>query len=323
MRSFAIWYNSEKKDMDKKLEVHINLLRENRKQKKTFCFDFGFFISDLEGINAINLFLPFDDKNIEYFDLGEKLTKKNEKVINAIFNENYSVKFGHRAKSNLVETNPHKKEGYNGRVDFFHYSLDKNVQIQKNSQGEGGGTILQIITKDISIEKIKAYYFRIRVKVTDNLNIINDRIGENSFLQEAFTNIEVIDFRLNDVRSCGENIKEKFENEPNFNIEKVHYLILRNAKDEVIYYGGEINSRILEKDLWEDYFDSEYLKEDLIAYHLKKKCCKTGESVEYIKDFSSLIRFRYKKISFKSLGVYFIVFSVLSLIAALIGSIIK
>lgn len=87
-----------------------------------------------------------------------------------------------------------------------------------------------------------------------------------------------------------------------FNINKIHYLLLRNFNDDFIYYDGDVSSRMLESDLWKDYIEE--TEEDLMAYHIKRKRSEEERKNNiYIESFTNLSRFRYQKnnlyISFK------------------------
>ena len=86
MRSFALWYNATDPNATKKeVEVHINLW------DKSICggarddiqIDFGLLVSDIEGIDEINLYCPFSIDKSAIIDLGQKILNHPE-LVNAI-----------------------------------------------------------------------------------------------------------------------------------------------------------------------------------------------------------------------------------------------
>ncbi|CEO12030.1 Uncharacterised protein [[Clostridium] sordellii] len=149
--------------------------------------------------------------------------------------------------------------------------------------------------------------------------MIHDKIEGISVFSDQFTNTEIIDFRLNDIRSCHEEIREEFNKGYKFNILAVHYLVLRDANDIIIHCEDKISSRMLEKNLWGDYIKG--ADNDIIAYHIKKK--KIKDTDEYIQDFSSLIRFQYKKTNIKVIGIYIVVILGLGALGGVVGNLIS
>ncbi|MGG3510225.1 hypothetical protein ABES58_32735 [Paenibacillus lautus] len=294
MRSFALWYSIQDSNLDpnKEATVHINLWDQNLKNK-TYCFDFGLLIEDVTKIDKVFLYAPFKIDSTQITDLGSVIS--NNQLVNAIFNEDFTTTEG-QPKRLIVN-------GVKNKPDFVIYSLDKEDQLilrKCKSRSVTPGTIIELDIKGIKLDVITRYYFRFRLKVNKNdIKLINDEIQGVSFLNDHFTNTEIIDFRLNDIRSCSEELREQFQKGYKFNFLAVHYLILRNANDVIIQYGKDINSRMLENDLWKDYIEG--VDYNIIAYHMKSKAKKvidphTGESIKrYVEDFSDLSRFQYKK----------------------------
>lgn len=315
VRSFALWY-IEKENIEQntpvEAEVHINLWNNSKIGKEKLSYvDLGIFINNIENIDTIKFFIPAKKEEIEIYDLIERISKSKEQLLNAIFNEDYSSVHGVQAKKTLVEC-PQDTENKK-RENFYLYELDNSNQIKKDELD--GGTIVKIDIKGIKVENNnKSHYFRIRCKIKGEVEFIKDQVNDVSFFNSFFTKVEIIDFRLNDIRSCKKNIKEKYENQKNFNITKVHYLVLRNAQDEVIYF-GQIGSRILEVDLWKEYFKEDFNKnQDVIAYHIKQT---SGKS------FTNLIRFKYENTNKERLVYSALIVIGLGIISAIIYDFLK
>lgn len=294
MRSFVLWYSSQDEQCakEKEISVHINLWNKNDKKSKNYCFDFGFLIEDISNIKKLSLYVPFKVTEDNIKDLGSVISKNN-KLVNAIFNENFTTTAGTTKK--LVVNGNVNKPG------FVIYSLETNEQI-KIVEIKAHGSILEINLNNISIEKdTKRFYFRIRIEACNKeIKLIDDQVKGISIFSDQFINTEIIDFRINDIRSCSDGVRERFEKGEKFNISAIHYLILRDANDIIIHNGNEISSRILEHDLWKDYIDG--INHNMIAYHLKKKAKKSFDVKEnnyiiseYLEDFSELTRFQYQK----------------------------
>lgn len=335
MRSFVLWYTkreSKIKDDEKaKLDLHINLWKVQKNfLKEKFIFDFGFFINDITKIKNIYFYIPFEVEEIK--DLGENILN-NHKLVGAIFNEVCDIcttRVGKRIKINMKDE------------EFMIYSLSDDQKKINSCHDNHGGCILSLQLDNIlsenekelnqDIEKIKKYYFRFRIKTDKkNLRFIRNHDFDQSVFSNVFTRTEIIDFRINDIRTCSEMIKEKYGSNYNFNIRKINYLLLRNFNDEFIYYDGNVKSRILENDLWDDYIEE--IHEDLIAYHIKKTAendKKTNEKVtennqkndQGIDSFVNLTRFRYKKTNLKILVIYLLIFIFSSISIGVLSSLI-
>ncbi|RKP47852.1 hypothetical protein D7Z26_21800 [Cohnella endophytica] len=295
MRSFAIWYSTNDNItlLEKKATIHINLWDKPHEDNDEYCFDFGVLVEDLKDIKSIFLYAPFEVNKNQIKDLGGVISKN--RLVNAIFNENFTTTDGEPKR--LVVN------GSGGKPPFVIYALEIENQVKLTRFKRNGttpGTIIEIKVENIDINDISRYYFRIRLEASKRgISFINDEIEGVSFLNNQFTNTEIIDFRLNDVRSYSEELKEQFSKGKKFQILAIHYLILRNANDSIIHYGKEINSRILENNLWESYIDgADYT---IIAYHIKSKAkvtfnpSKNEEEYVYVEDFSDLSRFQSKK----------------------------
>lgn len=319
MRSFALWYSSKNIVSIKEATVHINLWDKVEKKEKNYCFDFGILVENIEDIDKIYLYVPFQIEKNQIKDLGSVIS--NNQLVNAIFNENFTTTDG-EPKSLVVNGNEEKPK-------FVIYALEVERQIKLNSCKRGTetpGTILEIDVGGIQpIKNISRYYFRIRIKVNSkDIQLINDEIKGISVFSDQFTNTEVIDFRLNDIRSCSEELREQFKKGKAFCLKAVHYLILRDADDIIIHYGKELNSRMLEKNLWSNYIDG--YNHNIIAYHIKSKYEKQIDSItqkikyKYVEDFSDLTRFQYQKGTKKIIMVYVLFVIGLGTIGSVIGN---
>lgn len=329
MRSFAVWYDAEEHiDHDVEAKIHINFWNsvEYLQKEKDCFFDFGFLINDISGISAINLYCPFyvEKKGAcgyNIYDLGAKIS--NIELIDAIFNENYTAVSG-APKRYLVNTKPYEVSGTaesnpSNFEKFVIYSLDENNEIdvkyckKQPYQGDNAGnkcndgTIITLKIKDIEkysseiLDDTKAYYFRIRIRVReDALSTITQNVDYKFFLKANLYSTVVMDFRLNDIRSFNQEIKNKYTYGRKFKIISVNYLIMKNITDEVEALGMNMTCRLLESDLWNQYIDG--LQNNMMAYHIKKKM----NHDKPIQDFCAIVKVKYEKVTYKLLFWYVI-----------------
>ncbi len=314
MNSFALWYEKKSENAncceDSKLSIHVNLWNRMAKHNmKNYCFDFGFLIGDITNIKKIFLFVPFKIKIDNITDLG-RIILNHCNLVHAIFNGNYSV-LSDEAKKLLVM----EKDS-----TFIIYALSK-IEKQIDVYDYDNGSIIELNLCNIPTMKDKSnkYYFRFRIEVCNkNVNLIDDQIKGISIFSDQFTNTEIIDFRINDIRSCTDEIREKFNSGTKFIITEIHYLIIRDADDVIIYNGNDISSRVLETNIWCDYIEG--LSHNMVAYHFKKLAdnC-SNEDVKSIDKFSILARFQYKKNTRLLLIVYITVVIILGAIGGVLG----
>ena len=298
MRSFVIEYikrNNEEDTLDNEveLELHVNLW--NFKKLET-TFDFGFMVDNIDNVENIILYVPFKIKKVE--DLGNNIIEKNQILVDAIFNERCeTIKFYPKRLKVIKKGNYDTRDRRSADIDntkekdFILYSLSNNQITFENfyNYARIKLNVENILSKEEQRNHPeldnKKYYFRIRFFPDSNEITMIKRENEkiNIFQDASLRTTEIIDFRINDLRSCPENLREEFLRTPRFTIKKIHYLIMRSSTDEYITIGDtEVKGRLLEKEIWKNYINIE--ENDMIAYHVKKE-------EDYT--FSNLSRFKY------------------------------
>lgn len=333
MRSFALWYNTTNSDdIPKEVEVHINLWDKSicGRARDDIQIDFGLLVSDIEGIDEIDLYCPFSIDKSSITDLGQKILNHPE-LVNAIFNENYHTSSG--APRRLEVTSPSDKKenakdnNINNRTDnrhrktpflIYQLEIENEVTIDRIPNHTGptnedddnsfGSLIKFKIDKLLEGNQddrtsYQRYYFRFRIETTTSkMELFCQRPHNISPFSEAFVTTEVIDFRLNNLRSCCSGVQDRISQGRKFKITSVHYLILRLTSDTLIQQGDTVSSRLLEQNIWKEYIPS--LTENIIAYHFKKKSDERGTNSAGVKEFVILTRFEYQKTNKWLLGTY-------------------
>ncbi len=336
MRSFAIWYELDTKVKRENIDnnkvtakVHINFWSQLSylNEEDNCFFDFGILVNDISNIASINLYCPFfiEKKNgnsLNVYDLGAKIS--NTELVDAIFNENY-ITTGGQPKRYIVDRNNSQKTNENKQ--FIIYSLEENNEIElenckqqlyqpdkKLTQKVSEGTIIKlkienlVCNSDESIQNIKEYYFRIRIRVAKNkLFAITQKVHYNNPLRDSFFKTEVVDFRLNDIRSFNPEIKDRFFRNFRFDIKSINFLIMRNITDSIYIEGDVMQCRLLEYNLWEKYIDG--LKENMVAYHIKKKASEQNS----IDSFNAVIKIQREETNTNKFIIYLFVLILLGL----------
>jgi hypothetical protein len=305
MNSIAIWFernnNSLPHNGEADLDIHINhwkiklnkslydkskiwfskniFRKQERSSQYDYFMDMGLKVGDTNQlIHKIFIYIPHELQNkIEIIeDIGSKLN--DPKLLKAVFNEDYSL-----------ETKGSKEFLVKNANDNLFYIYGLDVQNDINIIKQFNGTTISF---DHKINDTNITYYRFRLK-----SIFVERLSEklnpkNSFLESAFSTIELIDFKINDKRNLNLSLIEYVRPKGRFKINLIHYFIMRNIKDEYIVSNQETNSvRPLEKDTWEAYLGNKsYVKDRYMAYHIKRK----AESNNSIIDFSVFFKFRYE-----------------------------
>lgn len=317
MRSFAVWYDKIDKSSNKpiKADIHVNCWSQlpYKGNEDTYFFDFGVKVIGLNNIQCINIYCPFELKREDVKDLGAKIS--NNSLINAIFNENYAVIDG-VPKHFIVQDNSVPEEMIDAE-QFVVYALNdqKEIILEKlnkdkikpddpNVRYDSWGTIIRIETKDIIknatglASGLLNYYFRIRVVTNkDALCLITRKVNSVNIFKDTIETIELLDFRMNDIRSCCDEIRDRFNFGGKFWVNSIHYLVMRKVSDSVTAEGTSYSCRLLEKDIWNKYIDN--LQDNFVAYHFKNKaykCIVDNKTVEKpVDNMVLLLKFRYRK----------------------------
>lgn len=331
MRSFAVWYepsNRYKNDADEPRDfININFWSQVHQQKDICYFDFGVYVDNIDIAKSIFVYCPFKIDKKDITDLGHRLN--DTRLVNALFNEIYDITKG-KAKRKLIDC---KKPG---TKKFIIYDLqeDNDIEVEYCKRlpsvncdsflDSNKGTIITLNVSDMSLKAeddlkaYKSYYFRFRIKVDKkSLSMISQKVGNESLLADSFVSTDIMDFRINDIRSCCDEVRERFNINKHFNLRSIHYLVMRNADDKVIVQGKECISRLLEKDVWEAYIEN--LEQNVIAYHFKEKATQQNS----VDNLCVLVRFQNRKANKEVYTRYAIIAVALSMLCDFIKLILK
>lgn len=295
MKSIAIWYKPKaESNIAKSISLHFNLWKLPTKKQTEFnrFLDVGFFIEQASQIEEIQIFIPHNISS-RITDLG-KIIAEDTKLLSAVFNDNLSIK---------AETGSNFYEVTGQEIGTFHIYALGDCNITKNTLDDNKGCIIKLQKLNTDIKE--RIYLRIRIldECIKKFSLIEEL--SNAFIQNAFSKIETIDFRLNEIREIDSKVLEEYINTTCFfNISKAHFFYMCSSKEETIFANRTLtNCRHLEKNRWQNYIRPQSItnKDVILAHHWKYK----PTNDEHLNGFSLLIKSKFESRSWKNIGKYF------------------
>lgn len=293
MNSFAVWCKKNE-DVAVNLDVHFNFWKLPssekirglyREYKYEYFLDIGLKVKNIKPLDSINVYFPFLLKDDDIQDLGNVLIK-DRKLINGIFNDDCTLICDKQAK--VIHSD---------KREFIVYPLNEyNFKLEPKYNG----TIMSIEASTIDNPPCPNYYYRFRIRSRMLEQLTRKHNSQNSFFENANSITEVIDFRLNEKRNYHESMAEEIPRMGEFIIDKIHFLLLLDAKDELVSPGISFSCRELEKHIWSPYIGDEYMKRNIIAYHWK-----AGNNEKAVESFNSLIKIKFAETNASVLKQYF------------------
>lgn len=312
MKTLALWCDkimeTSSNETKREIDIHINFWKiPNTKKKYQYFVDLGLMAHEANLIENLHIHFPFCVSENDVEDIGH-IMSKDHKIVNAVFNENYGVTNSpEHAKLASVKDTKDKEV-------FSIYSIDfKSKDI--TFLNEYNGTKLSIkIPKNVKPTANKLY-FRIRLRGNSIKYFLCEFEPKNWFFQSAFTSTDAIDFRINEKRNLNESLAEKIKEDQFFHINKVHFLLMRNAQDDLIADHLKINCRVLEVDLWKDYVGQGYNVNNIIAYHWSEKAVSNNSNEkQFLDSFNTWVKIKYHKSNIRTIFLYFLIIGLTSII---------
>lgn len=281
MNCLAIWYKHKPSKPKEELgvDLHLNLweldgknVREGRSRKD--FLDIGIMIENPSNVANIYIFTPFKVKKDEIEDLGHCF--EDDKLVAAVFNEQYDVTTSTQSKTLKVKDNE-------DNIVFYIYRIDVKNDIRKPTRNYEGS----VISIKVSTGKdIKPIYYRIRINSNKLEELYTRYKPETHWLQSHYYKTELIDFRINERRNLDRSLKEEMQNSGEVYFNRVEYFVMRESRYDFVSSHTEMHrSRKLEADLWESYVGGDCKCDDVIAYHW-------SWSPPGVRGFNAFVKFR-------------------------------
>ncbi len=302
MNCIAIWNSkTEKQSATPPLEVHFNLWKLGNKRNPSCFLDIGLMLEKASNVSCINIYIPnpIDMSAIE--DLGISF-KKNPDLASSLFNEDYraSPRIHEKIIDVLdIEGNP-----------VFHICILDPENDLAIEDAYGGSIVSIYVPKELVNEK---HYYRIRLKNPYVDSISHIYAPPNSVLESAFSQTELVDFRVNEKRNLDDSLLQRMRSEGEVSFSKTHLFLMREANEDYIYSHKPPNSsRQLELDLWEGYAAKHYLTERIIAYQWKE--------TDKHDSFSAFVKFRFLRSNRQTIAKFIAVVIGLGTLSGLIAN---
>jgi hypothetical protein len=299
MNCIAIWCsNKNKQGAIHALEVHFNLWKLGKRKNSNCFLDIGLMIQEATKVSHVNIFIPQSVASSDIEDLGITL-RKNSDLVSTLFNEDYRISLG--AQEKIVEV-----LNVDGTLIFYIYVLDLNTDV--SVENAFGGSIIKIrIPQELADKK---QYYRIRLKSLYVDSISHIYTPPNSWLESAFSQTELVDFRINEKRNLNPSLSERIRSEGQVSFSKTHLFLMREASDDYVYsHKPPYDSRQLEADLWKSYIGDDHPFDKMIAYHWKE----TGTHYS----FNAFVKFRYIRCTPLTIFIFIVIIIILGFVSAL------
>lgn len=283
MKSFVLSYkkreNIDNPEDINVCEAHVNVWKVHVGTLRThiqFFYDFGLKIK--QDVGEVCLFVPFEIKeNGKDFDLVRQLKNSNQ-LLCTVFNMDLKSDSSPTDSFSKVTSVEKNKE------EFCLYQLGANkFKVETVKIGEKGkqkiiGSLLTIKLQEKPTNHVcketTPLYIRFRIEAKNVKDAVISEHISNDFLQDAFSEIDMIDFRLNEQRDVHTEAIDKIKGAgfDFFSFDKVHLFFMAETK-EVVQNGSSIksDSRLLEKELWGSYIPKDAKDSHYIAHHWKKR----------------------------------------------------
>lgn len=265
----------------------------------------GVKFSNIE--SRINIYLPFIIRENAYdSQMGLKVANDIH-LLSAIFNTEIK-------KITFSDSRYHHSDitfASDEQIRFF-----TNIElINSNSFGNGvelhhvedEGTIISFPMGNFDLKEQTSGYFRFRL-ILEGANkkaLSTYYKPSDRFLLTTEETVEVIDFRINEVRNTPESIN-CFITEKVL-LDAVHFFIIREVESEFVMSDKSYSRcRFLEGDLWKKYLQTKHLKSiqrvpKMLIFHWKDtskpKDYNSKQDSKGLNNFSAFAKFRYPRYS--------------------------
>lgn len=257
------------------IELHINywLLQEDTGFELNYL-DIGVKFGGINSQSFINIYFPFKVNSTNYYPgLGSLVCSRSD-LIQTIFNSTYASTT--KASNTSVDIAFRDDD-----VLRFHTQIDlggENGGVTVKDTGEGSTLSfpLSLFTLKESEEKnLAPNYFRFRIQLErDKSNISQVHKHSDRYILNRLESIEIVDFRLNEVRDLPGVIQSK--NLIDSGIRNIHFFLIREVNSEYKQSHADYRRcRLLERELWDDYLNpdrrpTKKIPEQMLIYHWKE-----------------------------------------------------
>ena len=324
MKSIAIALKSSSSQPGQEIpevELHLNIWKLNDgfpRFRTRFFLDVG-LMADCR-YDKICIYLPFSlRKKQEWQDLGEIICNDNN-LLCAIFNDDLrAIPLTNNCFYSIERNSPDNPA--DNKCLFSFYTLGSN-NVTVDEDKENKGTWLHVKIEDASIitTDCKKYYIRFRLFIKDNKQFVDKRHISNDLIQAAFSNLDLYDLRINELRNLDKKIREEIRaNQYTLSrFSKIHTFFIANTKVSVETSSDvKSDSRIIEPSIWNSYEPLKINDKLFIAHHWKMK----PDGVSGLKSMNLFFTAKYPRIQTATLAAYFSIIVILGAVGSWLSTI--
>lgn len=292
-------------------ELHLNIWKLNDgfpRFRTRFFLDVGLMADCI--YDEICFYLPFSlRKKQEWQDLGETICNDNN-LLCAIFNDDLRAIPLTNNCFYRIERNSPDSPGENKCLFSFYTLGSNNVTVEEDKENKG--TWLHVKIEDASKIKTECekFYIRLRLFIKDNKQFIDKRHISNDLIQAAFSNLDLYDLRVNELRNLDKKIREEIRvNQYALShFCKIHTFFIANTKVSVETSSDvKSDSRIIEPSIWNSYEPLKINDKLFIAHHWKMK----QDDGAALKSMNLFFTAKYPRIQTATLAAYFSIIVIL------------
>lgn len=298
------------------VELHFNYWSIESKEKFHYL-DIGVKIKSIDNeLDSVNFYFPFTIKNNEYMpNLGGVICSKVD-LLELIFNEQLESKKAEKNYDDITFKN--KEEILRIYKELSAVNQEDCVLLTHNNDGTTRLSFTRSLFKfnDDDLEKKVWHYFRFRLKLTpDNVKKLSQNYApEDRLLLSRFDKMEIIDFRINELRDLPSSICNVLNE--NFTLRRIDFFLIRDIYDELQLSHAEYKRcRLLEKEVWKDYlvFSKKelLLPSQMLIYHFCEKNQKKDGTYNHLERFNAFAKF--SRLQVTPVSIFFFIFSVIIL----------
>ena len=291
--------NNNKDINNVQFDAHINVWNVANKVSG-FFIDFGLLITNYKQVESICFTAPFTivKENIE--DLSIFI---HDKEIQLIFNNSSyaytqvkTMYTGYKREEDTVLILPIKDDKNNFLKYCECFNDDFSIKIDLSN------------LNDIPNE-INTIYIRFRIKNIASQEMLSTLATKNNYLESAFTERQILDFKLNNVRTMNQYTLSALEAQGYIltKFKSIHLFVMVPSAYEISTWGDFSECRQLETGEWNTYLNkniSENTK-NILAYHWKQKY--DSDKNKFVDEFAQLIKIEHKSTNIKMIVIYCII----------------
>lgn len=150
---------------------------------------------------------------------------------------------------------------------------------------------------------IKTIYLRFRINNIDSQKILSTLSSKNNYLESAFVERQMLDFKLNNARTIDKYKLSEFTGDKYVlaQFSAIHLFVMVPSDYEIKTWGAFSECRQLEKGEWNNYLHNCVSENtnDILAYHWKQK-----NENKPVDEFAQLIKMEHKSTNIKLIIIY-------------------